>query len=475
MRSLPSLVLRGSGGVHEFFIRHGQMSAMDEKKLQAELHQQVRTRLLPLFNRYGLDYGDLESILKWKPMVLIIGNYSSGKSTLINEILGRDLQRTGQAPTDDSFTIITAHGREDGEPHVPGATLVNDDALPFARFKSFGEQFIAHFRLKKVDEPFLANMAIIDSPGMLDAVTEKDRGYDYLAVLGEFAKLADLVVLMFDPHKAGTISETYAAIRTTLPESAGEDRIVFVMSRIDECDNLPDLVRSYGTLCWNLSQMTGRKDIPHIYLTYAPSVARPSEMLSVWQEEREILKKKILSAPGFRVNHILQDIDRQVNELQLLCEAMTGFSRLGRTMVAEQVKIGLIGVLAAFLLTDFLLKNSIGVPQQTLVSSLADGSFVSGHLLLPLAGVAVVSLFCWLWISRLRFPRLVKECLADPSRLVALDTPYKKGLWRKVEKKVAKLLGQARLADLGPGHGTNLKKVRAFLGRDLRDYYEKIR
>ena len=448
---------------------------MDEKKLQEELQHHVRHTLLPLFNRYGLDYSDLESVLKWKPIVLVIGNYSSGKSTLINELIGQNIQRTGQAPTDDSFTILTSHGRAEGEREVPGSTLVNDETLPFGRFKSFGEQFIAHFRLKKVDVPFLENMALIDSPGMLDAVTEKDRGYDYLAVLGEFAKLADLVVLMFDPHKAGTISETYTAIRSTLPDTSGEDRIVFVMSRIDECDNLSDLVRSYGTLCWNLSQMTGRKDIPTIYVTYAPDAAEPSEILSVWREERDLLKKKIFSAPGFRVNHILQDIDRQVNELQLICEAMSTFSGMGRTMLAGFGKFALAAGVAAFFLTEPIVKALTGIPEEPMISALLKGTITMQHLWLPLTGVAIVCFASWLFFTRWSFPRLVKKCQARRAGLVNLDSSYRKNLWTKVEGRVDALLSRARLADLGGGHGRNLHRITRFLASDLQDYYTKIR
>ncbi|MFO0947699.1 MAG: hypothetical protein U1D30_17545 [Planctomycetota bacterium] len=48
------------------------------------------------------------------------------------------------------------------------------------------------------------------------------------------------------PTAAGTIKETYVSIRSTLPEATSEDRVVFVMNRIDECKNLIDLVRCYG-------------------------------------------------------------------------------------------------------------------------------------------------------------------------------------------------------------------------------------
>ena len=35
------------------------------------------------------------------PIVLLLGNHSSGKSSFINYVLGREVQTTGVAPTDD--------------------------------------------------------------------------------------------------------------------------------------------------------------------------------------------------------------------------------------------------------------------------------------------------------------------------------------------------------------------------------------
>lgn len=448
---------------------------MDEKALQIELQSKVKRSLSPLFFKYQLDFSNLESILKWKPIVLVIGNYSSGKSTLINELLGQDIQRTGQAPTDDSFTIITAGGVGEGTQQIPGSTLVNDETLPFANFKKFGERFMSHFLLKKMENPLLENMAIIDSPGMLDSVTEKDRGYDYMAVLGEIANLADLIVLMFDPHKAGTIKETYTAIRSTLPEKSGEDRIIFVMSRIDECDNLSDLVRSYGALCWNMSQMTGRKDIPHIYLTYAPSEAEPSDILAPLARERDQLMAKIKSAPSFRVNHILEDIDRQVNELQLVCETMTRFSRKGWKLLAKTSKVTFVCSILVFFFGDMLIKSAISYPDETLFSALLGGTVNAGNFILPGCLVALTVFLAWFVYSRFVFAGLRRQSTSHSQELVTLESEYKKNLWRKMEKKVLELLGKATTRDLWAGHSRNLSKIEKFLTRDLQSYYDKIR
>ncbi len=448
---------------------------MEEKELQNLLKDRVYQHLHPLFQKYNRDFSDLGSILKWKPMVLLIGNYSSGKSTLVNELAGTDIQRTGQAPTDDAFTIITSDGEDSQGQEIPGSTLVNDETLPFGQLKDHGEQFISHFRMKKVANPDLQNMAIIDSPGMLDSVTEKDRGYDYMAVISQLAKLADLVVLMFDPLKAGTIKETYTAIRDTLPESAGEDRIVFAMSRIDECDSMTDLVRSYGTLCWNLSQMTGRKDIPHIHLTYAPESNKSSMDLSPWAGERDELKDKILNAPKFRVYHILQSIDRQVNELDLTSQAMESFSKKARAIGLNAFKMATITSILAFFFTGLLAQLLWGTPKQSFLEALLAGNVTPGHFTFPIAGITITILISWLWLSKISFPRLLKQYRQKPEELVRLPNQYQRHLWDKVVPSVRNLLNQTHLVIIFSSHSRNRQKIKDFLGKDLKEFYDKIR
>lgn len=85
----------------------------DEKAAKAlikKLDKLLRSRMAPIYKRYGVSMQDVLTPLMWKPLVLVIGNYSSGKSTFINELLDMPVQRTGQAPTDDCFTILTCPG-----------------------------------------------------------------------------------------------------------------------------------------------------------------------------------------------------------------------------------------------------------------------------------------------------------------------------------------------------------------------------
>lgn len=447
---------------------------MDEKALQNKIQSKVKAKLSPLFARYRTDFNDLDSMLKWKPIVLVLGNYSSGKSTFINELIGREVQRTGQAPTDDSFTVLTSPDPGGEEMDLPGADLVNNGRMPFTVFKTFGEQFISHFRMKKVDALIFENLAIIDSPGMLDSVSEKDRGYDYAAVIKEFARLADLVVLMFDPHKAGTIQETYNTIRNILPESTGEDRVLFVMSRIDECDNLGDLVRSYGTLCWYLSQMTGRKDIPRIFITFSPKVGEIPPELAIWAREREHLKQEILAAAGLRIHHVLQNVDKQIQEVHLIAEAMAVYAEGGLKIMGIAVKRGLAGGLICFLFLDMVTQRLWGFPERTMLPSLLTGVVEPQQLLIPGGGAAIVACLIALFFLKWQFPRYAKRCCRDVDRLVTLETVYRRNLWGKVKEKVQELLVRPRVSGLFIGHRRNMAKIDRFSRGVMQEYYKKI-
>ncbi len=320
------------------------------ESLRTELVALVERQLSPVALRYGYSEVPLESNIKWRPQVLVLGNYSSGKSTLINELVGAEIQATGQAPTDDSFTVITHADDDSGGPvrlteERDGQTLVSDGQYPFAALRRHGQRFTAHFRMKKVNSPFLKHLAIIDTPGMLDSIAERDRGYNYQDVIGDLAGIADLVLVLFDPHKAGTVREAYASLRETLPAKTFEDRVVFVLNRIDECQNLNDLLRVYGTLCWNLSQMLGRKDIPPIRMTYTPGAAPAGlpDYLRFLDNQREDLKRQIASAPKYRLDHLVTYVETHGERLGHFLEALLSYHRRRR---AHRFKSWAVGALA---------------------------------------------------------------------------------------------------------------------------------
>lgn len=65
-----------------------------------------------------------------KPMVLLLGQYSTGKTSFIRYLLGRDFpgQHIGPEPTTDRF-IAVMHGAE--EKVTPGNALAVSSSMPF--------------------------------------------------------------------------------------------------------------------------------------------------------------------------------------------------------------------------------------------------------------------------------------------------------------------------------------------------------
>ena len=401
--------------------------------LQKDLIEMVEQKLTPVALRYKYSEVPLESTIKWRPVVLILGNYSSGKSTLINEYVWGYIQYTGQAPTDDSFTVISYDPVETGD-HVirvteehDGSYLMSDPEFPFETFKKYGRRFASHFRLKKVNSPFLKDLAIIDTPGMLDSVTERDRGYNYQEVIGDFAKIADLILVLFDPHKAGTVQETYVALRETLPASTFEERILFVLNRIDECESMTDLLQVYGTLCWNLSQMTGRKDIPRIHMTYSSCVARQSEKteyLKYLQNQREELRETILSAPDLRLDHLAGFVENHSESLDHFLEALVNYKKKALGFdVRFGVTVGALSLISSFAAIFFLsLSGALGgMPVQLLVIFGLGGAV--------LLYTTLVSAFKTMFKNRFH-----KKIIDAFDSLTPLENQRRKDTWASIRK-----------------------------------------
>lgn len=412
--------------------------------LRNELIALVEQHLTPIALKYEYTQAPLESNIKWRPLVLVIGNYSSGKSTLINEYLGSTIQATGQAPTDDSFTVITYGEPENETDSVSivderdGKFLLNDPEFPFAILKRHGERFASHFRLKKVNSPFLKNFAIIDTPGMLDSITERDRGYNYQEIIGDLAQISDLVLVLFDPHKAGTVREAYTSLRDTLPAKTFEDRVHFVLNRIDECASMIDLIKVYGTLCWNLSQMTGRKDIPLIRLTYSLNAMAKREndlngemgYLKYLENQREELKNEILEAPRHRLDHLASFVETHSGRLTHLLEALISYKRKLRLFKFKYFFAGILsGLITTGAVVTGILAGGLGLDPYSMAS------------------IAVILFLLWLfiWGSPLYKSFLNSfnsKCIENLDALTALDNQTRTDSWISIKALVSKYISK---------------------------------
>jgi len=413
-------------------------------RLRTDLLAMVEDHLTPVALKYGYSEAPLETNIKWKPLVLVIGNYSSGKSTLINDFLGAQIQDTGQAPTDDSFTVITydPSASPDGPIRVTeerdGKFLLNDPEYPFDALKTHGQRFASHFRLKKVSAPFLRNLSVIDTPGMLDSITERDRGYDYQSVIGDLAQIADLVLVLFDSHKAGTVREAHTSLRDTLPTRTFEDRVLFVLNRIDECVSLVDLLQVYGTLCWNLSQITGRKDIPSIHLTYSPGAIEETPhsfegdlgFLKYLENQRADLKHAVQMAPRHRLDHLATFVETHGERLNHLIESLIAYQN---RFLKYKIRSFMIG---------FVLSIMGGAMAEIGLTAWGEFSSLDDVMMYAAGGITFVLIFfCWItFIKTLGYRRFRKRQLKRLDDLTPLESQTRRDSWEAIRAIVSQYI-----------------------------------
>jgi hypothetical protein len=180
------------------------LSTFDKEFILSGLAKLYRKKILPLelASRYGhfhsppLSPSDFDA----PPMILLLGQYSVGKTSFVKYLLGRDFPgiRVGPEPTTDRFTtVLWGHA----DKIIPGAALCSQTDRPFTGLGPFGNNFLSRLEGVELNSPLLKNVTIVDTPGILSGAKQRGRNYDYENVMKWFAERADLIIIMFDAHK----------------------------------------------------------------------------------------------------------------------------------------------------------------------------------------------------------------------------------------------------------------------------------
>lgn len=250
------------------------MNNSESKKASNEIYDNVlqglrkiyKTKLLPLETTYqfhdfhspALDDPDFDA----KPMILLVGQYSTGKTTFIKYLLESDFpgMRIGPEPTTDAF-ITVMHG--DTDRVIPGNALVVDSKKPFRPLSKFGNAFLNRFQCSQMTNTVLKGLSIIDTPGILSGEKQwVGRGYDFTGVLEWFAERVDRIVLLFDAHKLDINDEFRRSIEAL---KAHDDKIRIVLNKADMVDH-QQLMRVYGALMWSLGKVLGTPEVARVYI-----------------------------------------------------------------------------------------------------------------------------------------------------------------------------------------------------------------
>mmetsp|Transcript_45741 Transcript_45741/g.106191 ORF Transcript_45741/g.106191 Transcript_45741/m.106191 type:complete len:536 (+) Transcript_45741:117-1724(+) len=266
--------------------------------VQEELQKLYSQKLLPLeqdhlyhsFYSPELTDADFTS----RPMVLLLGQYSTGKSTFIRHLLECDYPglRIGPEPTTDRFTCIV-HGEK--EQTIPGNALVTDTSLPFTQLSHFGNSFLSRLECARMPSPVLEGMTLIDTPGVLAGEKQRiKRGYDFESVVSWFSDRVDIILLLFDVSKLDISDEfkrVIAAVR-------GNDHKIHIILNKADGVTTQQLLRVYGALMWSLGRVMDSAEVARVFVgSFWDQPLQNEAQRELFEQEENELYTKLAQLP----------------------------------------------------------------------------------------------------------------------------------------------------------------------------------
>ncbi|KAH9414090.1 hypothetical protein DERP_012569 [Dermatophagoides pteronyssinus] len=210
-------------------------------------YRQITTRLIT------------DSEIFSKPMILFLGGKSTGKSSIVNYLLGIDgtpWQIPTGAASQTKFSILT-YG--DNYTHLSPIELAAD--FTFSSLQRFGEQFIADYiDARRLPINILQKMVIVDSPGLIDMIpTAMAKQTIDNDVYQWFIDRSDVIYIVID------VSQLHlsTSLRALLDQLKGRE-VRFIIAKADMASH-SQIISMFGQLLWVLSPIMSHERPPMVY------------------------------------------------------------------------------------------------------------------------------------------------------------------------------------------------------------------
>ena len=176
--------------------------------------------------------------IPWWPLVSILGTFSAGKSSFINNFLGNKLQMTGNQAVDDKFTVVTYSSSKENRV-LPGVALNSDPRFPFYQMSDEidkvasgeGRRIDAYLQMKTSHSDKVSGKIIIDSPGF-DADEQRNA---ILRLTDHIVDLSDLVLVFFDARhpEPGAMQDTLDHLVGNTINRSDSEKFLYILNQID--------------------------------------------------------------------------------------------------------------------------------------------------------------------------------------------------------------------------------------------------
>ncbi|XP_063380488.1 sarcalumenin isoform X2 [Cydia fagiglandana] len=264
--------------------RSAEIVLRDIKRLYENSIKPLETlyKYRDLSNRH---FGDPEIFSK--PLVLFMGPWSGGKSSILNYLTGLEFTewalRTGAEPSPAYFNILM-HGKD---PEVLDGTQLAAD-WTFSGLQKFGQGLEERLRGLRHPSKILEKVNIVEIPGILEVRKQVSRVFPFNDACQWFIDRADIIFLVYDPSKLDVGPET-EAILDQLKGRESQTRIV-----LNKADTVKpeELMRVQSALIWNISPLMSSAQPPVMYTASLWSMpfeaGAPVRLLQA--QERELLR-----------------------------------------------------------------------------------------------------------------------------------------------------------------------------------------
>ncbi|XP_042605056.1 sarcalumenin-like isoform X1 [Cyprinus carpio] len=244
-----------------------------------------------------------------KPMVLFLGPWSVGKSSMINYLLGLDDTSqqlyTGAEPTTSEYTVLM-HGEKFRT--IEGIVMAADSSRSFSPLEKFGQGFLEKLVGIEMPHKLLERVTFVDTPGIIENRKQQERGYPYSEVCQWFIDRADLIFLVFDPTKLDVGLELEMLFRQM---KGRESQIRIILNKADSLTT-QDLMRVYGALFWSMAPLINVTEPPRVYVSsfwpqdYAPDTNRDlfkREEISLLEDLNQVIENRLENKIAFIRQH----------------------------------------------------------------------------------------------------------------------------------------------------------------------------